>query len=110
MGATNFDQVLPQRTTGTASSGAVTANGQSVVITSEALTTASGSDYTLTLTNSYISASSAVLVSAGRGTSTQGLLTVVKITPTAGSVVVVIRNTHASEALNGTIIVNVLAI
>ena len=60
--------------TATASSGAATASGIVGTITSESLTTAAAAEYTLTLTNDKISASSIVLVSAGKGTSTQGTL------------------------------------
>ena len=66
-------------------------------------TTAAGAAYTLTLTNTTIAAADQVFVSAQNGTNTQGWLHVESITPGAGSVVVVVRNIHASEALNGTI-------
>ena len=89
--------------TATATAGAATSNTQRGTITSESLTTAAGSDYTLTLTNSKITASSIVLCSATDGSNTTGPIYVRKVTPGSGSVVIIVRNGHASSALNGTI-------
>src|SRR5688572_28761934 len=55
--------VLFDNGTATAVAGAATLSKQSGVITSEALTTAAGSGYTLTLTNTLVSASSRIWVS-----------------------------------------------
>lgn len=90
--------------TGTAASGAITLNGTKAFITSEALTTAAGSDYTLTWTNSAATAVSIVHCSVGNGTNTTVGVAPDGITPAAGSVVIKVRNTHASAALNGTIV------
>jgi hypothetical protein len=89
--------------TGTASSGAVTTNGERTIVTSEALTTAAAAIYTLTETNSAIAATSLVTCSVGNGTNTQGVPVVSTVVPAAGSVVVKVQNNHASQALNGTI-------
>ena len=96
--------------TGTASatSGAATLNKQRGTITSEALTTAAGSTYTLTLTNSKVAATSQVMASADNGTNTQGELTVQRVTPASGSVVILLKNTHATDAYNGTVKINFL--
>lgn len=94
--------------TATASAGAATANTQSGVITSESLTTASGADYTLTLTNSKISSGSNVMVTVGRGGSTQGIPHLLKVTAGSGSATIVVRNIHSTEAFNGTILVQFL--
>ena len=97
--------------TATASSGAATLNKSSGTITSEALTTAQNAFYTLTLTNSEIAATDMVFASVANGTNTQGTPMVERITPAAGSVVIRIRNAHASaEALNGTIVVSFLVV
>lgn len=89
--------------TATAAAGAVTLDKMAGVITSEALTTAAGADYTLTLTNNkVISASSVVQVSLFNGTNTIGPIYPRLVTPAAGSVTIVIRNDSAA-ALNGTI-------
>lgn len=93
----------PPVTTATAASGAVTLNSTYGMITSEALTTAAAAVYTLTFTNASVAATSLVLASVGNGTNTTVGPAVVSITPAAGSVTIVIRNTHASSALNGTI-------
>jgi Pectate lyase superfamily protein len=87
----------------TASAGAATLNKQSGTITSEALTTAAGSDYVLTLTNSLISTSSKVFVTVDNGSNTTEGISPQRTTPGSGSVVIRIRNTHANAALNGTI-------
>lgn len=89
--------------TAAATAGAATLNKQSGVITSEALTTAAGEAYTLTITDSVIGATDLVLATVANGTNTQGWLHLERVTPGSGSVVIVVRNIHASEALNGTI-------
>jgi hypothetical protein len=89
--------------TATSTAAAATINAQTGLITTEALTTAAGSTYTMTLTNSAIAASSIVLVTVGKGTATTGEPVVQFVTPAAGSVVILIRNVSAAAALNGTI-------
>jgi hypothetical protein len=96
--------------TATASAGAATLNKMSGVVTSESLTTAAGADYTLTLTNSDIAAADQVFASVQNGSNTQGDLTVGSVTPGAGQVVIVMRNMHASQALNGTIKISFLVV
>ncbi len=93
-------------TTATATAGAATASAGRVTVTSEALTTAAGADYTLTLTNTHVLATSIVLCSPANGTNTTEGLSVQRTQPSAGSVVIKVRNTHAASALNGTIKVN----
>src|ERR1700741_2103787 len=96
------------RDTGTASAtaGAATLNKQTGTITSEAITTAAGAAYTLTLTNSVVSATSRVTGSVDNGTNTQGIPVVGLVTPGSGSVTIKVYNLHASQALNGTIKIN----
>lgn len=91
--------------TGTASAtaGAATCSTQRGTITSEALTTAALATYTLTLTNTKVSTTSQVLVSPDNGTNTQGELSIQRVTPGAGSVVILLKNTHTSQAYNGTV-------
>jgi hypothetical protein len=89
--------------TAAATAGAATLNKSAGVITSEALSTAAGASYTLTLTDSQIAAADQVFASVGYGTSTTGTPSVTRITPAAGSVVIIVQNVHASAALNGTI-------
>lgn len=92
--------------TAAATAGAATLNAKQGTITSEALTTAAGADYTLTLTNSNIYADSIITVSLDNGTNTTAPIYVRLVTPAAGSATIVVRNAHASSALNGTIKVN----
>jgi hypothetical protein len=87
-----------------AAAGAAKANCALVAVTTEALTTAAGSTYTLTLTNPIISARSIVFVVYRNGTNTQGTLAAPMVTPAAGSVAVAVKNIHATEALNGTLV------
>ena len=94
------------RGTATAAAGAATLNKMAGTITSEALTTAAGADYTLTLTNSVVAATSIVLATVDNGTNTTVGIAINRVTPAAGSVVILVRNTHAASALNGTVKIN----
>lgn len=97
--------------TGTAVAGAVTFAGPTGVITTEALTTAQDASYTLTITNSYSLASDIVLVSVANGTNTQGTTVVTKVTPAAGSIVIIVTNKHATaQALNGTLVISFVTV
>lgn len=96
--------------TATATAGAATLNKLSGVVTSEALTTAAGSSYTLTLTNSKIAATSRVFASVQNGTNTRTNLQVGAITPGAGSCTIDVANREASNALNGTIKIGFLVV
>jgi hypothetical protein len=98
-----LDPVYLQSGTATATTGAATLNTQAGVVTSEALTTAAGSDYILTLTSSLVTAASQVFASAALGSSTQGIPGVIAVTPGSGSVTIRIRNFHATLAFNGAI-------
>ena len=89
--------------TATATAGAATLNKGAGVVTSEALTTAAGATYTLTITDSAIAAADQVMASVAYGTSTTGTPAITRVTPGAGSVVIIVQNIHASAALNGTI-------
>lgn len=95
--------------TATAVAGAATLNNRFGKITTAALTTAAAAEYTLTLTNSAISAEDIVMVSVAYGTATAGNPVVTRITPAAGSVVIIVQNIHATVALNGTLVISVAA-
>lgn len=88
----------------TGASGAVTLNAEYGVITTESLSTAAGSDVSYTLTNSEITTASVIQAEVQGGTNTTVPAYVHKVTPAAGSATVLIRNGHASAALNGTLI------
>ncbi len=90
--------------TATASAGAATLNNFSGTITSEALTTAQNAIYTLTITNSKITATDLVYASVSNGTNTQGTPVIGRVQPSAGSLVIQVINKHATaQALNGTV-------
>lgn len=84
---------------------AATVNHDAGVITTESLSTAAGAQYTFTLTNNQITANSIVSVDVWSGTNTTLGLVVNEVTPAAGSCVILIKNSHASSALNGTIVI-----
>lgn len=107
---TNFSKIDINTSTATATAGAATLNGQAGIVTSEALTTAAGGEYTLTLTNSSIKAGSIVLASTGLGTSTTGTPGIGGCTVSAGQVVITVTNLHVSAAFNGTITVSFLVL
>lgn len=101
--------LIQKNNTATATAGAATLNAAgSGIITSESLTTANGSNYTLTLTNNMIAAADIVLGSVALGTATTGEPTLQSITPAAGSVVFVVRNN--GTLFNGTIKVSFVVI
>jgi hypothetical protein len=89
--------------TATATAGAATLNKGSGVVTSEALSTAAGATYTLTITNSTIVATDQVFASVQLGTATTGTPVVTTTTVGNGTITIVVQNIHASAALNGTI-------
>lgn len=94
--------------TGTAAAGAVTLNQPSGIVTSEALVTAAGATYTLTITTSSSFSTSQAWASCALGTATTGLPCVATVKASSGSIVVVVQNIHASQAFNGTITVTFL--
>lgn len=100
-----------KNTTGTAAAGAVTLSRYAGVVTSEALTTAQNATYTLTITNTTTAATDLVFASIANGTNTQGTPIITRITPAAGSLVILVKNMHdAAQALNGTIVVTFMAL
>jgi len=103
--ATLGDLVLGQGLVKTASAtaGAATLTNPSGTITTEALTTAAGADYTLTITNTEVAAADIPFASLRNGTNTQGLPLIKSVNPNANQLVIIVRNAHASEALNGTL-------
>jgi hypothetical protein len=103
--------LIQKNNTATASAGAATLNAAgSGIVTSESLTTAAGSNYTLTLTNNMVAAADIVFATVQLGTSTTGEPMVESITPAANSVVILVRNNHGSAAFNGTIKIGFLVL
>lgn len=89
--------------TASAISGKATAHGEASIITSEALTTAAGASYVLTLGNNQIQPSSVVLAAIYNGTNTQGDPSLATVAVSLGKAIITIVNRHASQALNGTL-------
>jgi hypothetical protein len=100
-------KMVPDNSTGTASSAAVTLSKMAGVITSESVTTAAGSAATITVTNTLCAATSMLFVTRIGGTSAGGT-PVIKAVPGAGSFVITIDNKHASAAFDGTFIFSFL--
>jgi hypothetical protein len=96
---------IPAYATGTASGNTGTINTRGGKLTTASLTTAAGSSQTVTINSTAIAAADLVLVSLANGTNTQGTVTQGLVTTASGSVSVEIRNTHASAAFNGTVVV-----
>lgn len=89
--------------TGTESSNAITLNALGGLITTASLSTAVGSTYTITLTNSAIAATSVVRAQAYNKSNLVLGVYVVSVTPAAGSCVIILGNANtAGTALSGT--------
>jgi hypothetical protein len=96
--------------TATATAGAATLAKNAGVVTTESVSTAAGANYALTLTNTTIAAADQVYVSVANGTNSGGQAVVSTVAPAAGSVVITIRNVHATTAFNGTLKVSFLVV
>jgi hypothetical protein len=100
----NYPAVFFQKGTATTTGGLATVNYQAGVLTTPALTTAAGFTYVITLTDSFITTSSVILLQLMGGTNTiTGLVTIA--TPGNGTATITIQNNNASFALNGTLII-----
>ena len=86
-----------------ATGGAATLNKMAGVITSEALPTAAGANYVLTLTDSDIAVGDQVMASVQDGTNSTGIPVLSTVKPGAGQVVFTVENNHLTAAFNGTI-------
>jgi hypothetical protein len=97
-------EIILDKATATTTAGAATVNKQSGVLTTPALTTASGAAYTITLTNSEIKTTSVILCQIMGGSNTTPGITIIA-TPLAGSATILLENSGvAAAALNGTVI------
>ncbi len=90
--------------TQTSTAGAATVSSFMGRIITESISTAAGANYTMTLTNTIITAASNMQVQVYSGTNTTPGLVVFSVTPAAGSAVILIRN-NGTAALNGTIVI-----
>jgi len=98
----NEAQLVASKSTGTSAAGAITLHALAGIITTEALSTAAGATYTLTLTNSNINSSSVVCVVPDKASST-GTPCLAYVTPGSGTATIVIQNIHAATAFNAAI-------
>jgi hypothetical protein len=92
---------------GTEAANAVTANGVAGLITTSSLTTAGGANYAITWTDTFITATSVVLLTLAGGTNTTNNITL-KVIPGSGTATLTIYNNTAATALNGTILISYL--
>lgn len=95
--------------TATSTAAAATINGESGIITTEALTTAAQASYSFTLTDSMITTKSVLLINVAKGTATTGGLVPAFIAPAAGSAVIIFQN-PGSAAVNGTVKISFIVI
>ena len=96
--------IVLAKVNGTEATNAVTASGQSGVITTSSLNTAGGGSYAITWTNTFISSTSTILLSIMGGTNTTENITL-KATAGTGTSTLTIYNNTAATALNGTIFI-----
>lgn len=96
--------IVTAKVTATEASNAVTASAMSGVITTSSLTTAAGSSYVITWTNSFIASTSVILLSVQGGTNTRQAFRM-SVVPGSGSATLTIYNNEPTNALNGTIII-----
>lgn len=89
---------------GTEAANAVTASGKAGVITTSALTTAAGSSYAITWTNTQIAATSAIQLTLMGGTNTIKNITL-QATSGVGTSTLTIYNTDAAAPLDGTLLI-----
>jgi hypothetical protein len=89
---------------GTEAANAVTASGVAGLITTSALTTAGGSTYAITWTNTKITATSVIGLTIQGGTNTTQNITF-SCVPGSGTATLTIFNNTAATALNGTIFI-----
>jgi len=99
--------IVMAKVNGTEAANAVTASGVSGLLTTSSLTTAGAGNYSITWTNTFISATSAVFVQLAGGTNTTENISF-KVIPGAGSATLIIYNNTAATALNGTILLSYL--
>lgn len=94
--------------TATGAALAATLNAQAGVITTESLATAGAARATYTITNSYVTAASRILVQLQQGTNTTRPVVLTNVQPGAGSFTVDIENLTSATALNGTLKIHFL--
>jgi len=86
-----------------ATGAAVTLNANAGIVTTVPLTTAANANYDITINNINIRATDMVLASVAKGTDTVGPLTISKVIPANGSVLIGVKNNDGATPLNGTV-------
>lgn len=108
--AGGFVSMLPVTSGAASPTAAVTLNSRVGVVTFTGFTTAAAASQTFTITNNTISITSGIFVTiSNTGTNTDALMTLVQVTPAAGSFTVTVTNT-GGQALNGSVIITFWAI
>lgn len=108
-GITKLDGALAlTKATATGAALAATCNAQVGAVTTESLSTGSGSIDTYTITNSYVTTSSVILCQPSKGTNTVPVI-LTGVVPGSGSFTVQIYNPYGS-AVSGTVIINFLVL
>ena len=97
--------IVLAKVNGVEAANAVTASGVAGTITTSSLTTAGGASYAITWTNTFISATSSVLLTIAGGTNTTQNITLT-VVPGPGTATLTIYNNTAATALDGTIIIS----
>jgi hypothetical protein len=95
--------IKPDDGTATAVAGDSTLNKMAGVITSEALTTAAGAEYTLIINNTKVTPNDLVFASVRLNSATTGTPCITKVIPQDQYIEIHVQNVHASAAFNGTI-------
>lgn len=101
---TGAGQIVLAKANGTEAANAVTASGNAGFITTSALTTAAGASYSITWTNTLITATSVIGLTIQGGTNTVYSVQF-SVVAGAGSATLVIHNVGPTDALNGTIVI-----
>jgi hypothetical protein len=101
---TGSGQIILAKANGTEAANAVTASGNAGVITTSSLTTAGGSSYAITWTNTKITATSVFSFCIQGGTNSTQNITFTCV-PGSGTATLTIYNNTAATALNGTILI-----
>jgi hypothetical protein len=97
-------QITLSKVNGTEAANAVTASGNAGVITTSSLTTAAGSSYAITWTNTKITATSVGTFTIQGGTNSTQNITFTFV-PGSGTATLTIYNNTSATSLNGTILI-----
>ena len=104
IGDFTVDQLFGQAASAvTATTTSATLNAPIGKVVTVSLNTAAGATYTLTLSNSFVSAGDLVFSAINDGTNSTGTPVITTTTVSASQIVFIIANIHATAAFNGTL-------